>query len=183
MKLTVKSRSGVRKSEVNQARRAGEIPAILYAPGEANHMLLVNEAEFSGALRQIKQGQLPTTVFYLDFEGKEHKVVVKDIQYNPVNYKVIHLDFQLVKDTIKVKIPLTCVGIADCAGIKLGGSLRQVIRHLKAECPADHIPSDIKVDVKDLGIKQKKRLIDLVIPEGIKPLISLNEVVVVIAKK
>ncbi len=185
MKLTVKSRLGARKSEAKQSRRQGEIPAVVYSPGQPNALVVVNEAEFGAALRGIKQGQLPTTVFTLNINNKETNVVVKDIQYHPTTYRVIHLDFQeLVNGSlVRVRVPITCTHVADCAGVKLGGFLRQVIRHLKVECTPDRIPTEILVSVRDLGIKQKKRLSDLVIPEGVKPLAAMEEVVVVIAKK
>ena len=68
-------------------------------------------------------------------------------------------------------------------GIKLGGFLRQVIRHVKVECLPKNIPSEFIIDVKDLGIRQSKRLKDLAMPNGVKPLASPEEVIVVIAKR
>jgi len=82
-----------------------------------------------------------------------------------------------------VKVPINCIGVADCAGIKLGGFLRQVIRHVKVECLPKKIPEEFQVDIKDLGIRQSKRLSDISMPEGVKPLANLEEVVVVIAKR
>jgi len=39
------------------------------------------------------------------------------------------------------------------------------------------------IDVRDLGIRQSKRLKDVQLPEGVKALISPDEVIVVIAKR
>jgi large subunit ribosomal protein L25 len=98
---------------------------------------------------------------------------------------VIHLDFQeIVKgSTVKVNVPITCIGMAECAGIKLGGFLRQILRTVKVECLGDAIPKEFVIDVKDLGIRQTKRLSDLAMPKGVKPLAAMNEVLVVIAKQ
>jgi len=185
MKLTVNTRSGARKSEAEQARRAGQIPAILYSPGQTNELLLISNAEFTAVLRNMKLGQLPTTTFTLSINGKERKAVVKDIQYEPTSYRVIHLDFQELIDgkLIAVKVPVTCIGMMDCPGLKLGGFLRQVKRHVKVECTPDRMPKELIVNIKDLNIKQAKRLSDIAIPEGVRPLISPDEVLVVIAKK
>lgn len=185
MKLSANERKSQTKSDILQLRRAGKIPAILYAPGQQGQTLSVDNAEFKAAMREIKAGQLPTTVFTLDFGGKPRKAVIKDIQYHPTTYDVIHLDFQeLVKDVlVNVKVPISCIGVADCVGIKLGGFLRQVIRFVKVECLPHLIPQEFVIDVKDLSIKQTKRLRDLSMPEGVKPLAPMDEVVVVIAKR
>lgn len=185
MKLSANERTKETKSDINQLRRSGKIPAILYSPGQTGVMLAVDSAEFQAALRGIKQGQLPTTVFTLSSGGKQRKAVVKDIQYHPTTYEVLHLDFQeLVKDVpVSVKVPISCTGVVDCVGIKLGGFLRQVIRFVKVECLPDAIPSEFVIDVKDLSIKQTKRLRDLAMPKGVRPLAPMDEVVVVIAKR
>ena len=84
---------------------------------------------------------------------------------------------------VKVKVPVNCIGVADCPGIKLGGFLRQVARYVKVECLPKLIPAEFIVDVKDLGIRQTKRLKDLSLPSGVKALESPEEVLVVIAKR
>ena len=45
------------------------------------------------------------------------------------------------------------------------------------------MPKEFVLDVKDLGMKQTKRIKDIKMPEGVLPLAPLNEVVVVIAKR
>jgi large subunit ribosomal protein L25 len=185
MKLAVKQRVGEKKKDIKEIRREGNIPAILYSSKTQPEKLIINGAEFSTILREMKPGQLPTTVFVL-FDGKkERRAIIKDIQYHLTTYNVSHIDFEELIENIPVcvKVPVNCTGIVDCLGIKLGGFLRQVVRHVKVECLPKNIPSEFLVDVKDLGIRQSKRLKDLVMPSGVRPLASPEEVVVVIAKR
>jgi large subunit ribosomal protein L25 len=185
MKLTATERSPGKKGEIKQLRREGKIPAILYSTDRSNVSLSLDGAEFGAIMRNMKPGRLPTTVFNLMINGKEKKAIVKDIQYQLTTYQVSHIDFEeLVEDVpISVKVPIQCTGVADCVGVKLGGFLRQVIRHVKVECLPKHIPAEFVVDVKDLGIRQSKRLADIPMPKGVKPLAKMDEVVVVIAKR
>ncbi len=187
MKLNAVERTNKKKSEAERLRRAGAIPAVLYSPGRENVMISVSAQEFQAILRSIKSGHLSTSVFTLVIDGKECKAVIKDIQYHPTSYAVLHLDFQeLVKGgTISVKVPIACSGVVDCIGVKLGGFLRQVIRTIKVECPSEAtaIPSEFIIDVKDLNLFQKKRLSELKMPKGVRPLASMDEVVVVVAKR
>lgn len=185
MKLTVQTRDAKTKGDLKQIRREGNIPAIIYSSSRQPEKMVVNGEEFSAILRGVLPGQLPTTIFVLNDGKKEKRAIIKDIQYHLTTYKVSHIDFEeLIDDVpVSVKVPVNCTGIVDCVGIKLGGFLRQVARHVKVECLPKHIPSEFIVDVKDLGIRQSKRLKDIVMPQGVRPLAASNEVIVVIAKR
>lgn len=187
MKLQAVKRAAHSKSEAKKLRREGFIPAVLYVKGKEGETLAVQASEFNTHLRQVKSGHLPTTIFSLvDEKGKERRVLVKDIQYNVTSYAVTHLDFEelLPKHKVNVKVPIECVGQVDCVGIKLGGVLRQVIRHMRlcVEDPKD-IPPYFELDIRELGLKQSKRLSDIPLPKTARPLDNLNEVVAVIVKR
>lgn len=185
MNLTARKRTDSRKSFVKQVRREGNIPAILYAPGMDAETITVEGKDFETAMRGIPKGQLATSVFTLDLDGKKIRSIVKGIQYDLTSYKVSHLDLVKLDDKVpvQVKVPILCVGASDCAGIKLGGFLRQVIRSILVECLPKDIPAFFEVDVRELGIRQSKRLSDLTLPKGVKPLAAMDEVLVVIAKR
>ena len=186
MKLKIFQRNAERKGDVKKVRREGEIPAALYVREKPTETIKIDKHEFISLLRQIKPGRLSTTKFTLiDENGKERFAIVKDIQYHVTDYSVIHLDFEELLDDVKVNvnIPIECTGVADCPGIKLGGTLRQVIRHLRVECLPKYIPEYFELAVKSLGVRGAKRLKDLEIPTEVRPLADLNEVSVVIAKR
>ena len=185
MKLAVKQRVGEKKKDIKEIRREGNIPAIIYFSKGQPEKLIINGAEFKTVLREMKPGQLPTTVFTLSDGRKDRRAIIKDIQYHLTTYVVSHLDFEeLIDDVpVSVKVPVNCIGVGDCMGIKLGGFLRQVVRHVKVECLPKHIPSEFIVDVRDLGIRQSKRLRDLKMPTGVRAIARPEEVIVVIAKR
>ena len=185
MKLAVKQRVGEKKKDVKEIRREGNIPAIIYFSKGQPEKLIVSGAEFKTILREMKPGQLPTTIFTLSDGKRDRKAIVKDIQYHLTTYVVSHLDFEeLIDDVpVSVKVPVNCIGVADCMGIKLGGFLRQVVRHVKVECLPTQIPAEFIIDVKDLGIRQSKRLKDIKMQSGVRPIASPEEVIVVIAKR
>ncbi len=185
MKLTVKPRTGDKKGDIKQIRREGDIPAVIYSSKTQPEKLIINGAEFGAVLRSLKPGQLPTTVFELSDGAQVRKAIIKDIQYHLTSYRVSHIDFEVLIDNVPVsfKVPINCIGVADCVGIKLGGFLRQVNRFIKVQCLPKDIPSEFLIDVADLGIRQTKRLKDLTLPVGVKPLAAMDEVIVVIAKR
>lgn len=186
MKLQLTNRSAKRKSEAKKLRREGYIPAVIYSKGEAGETVSVKKEEFSTFLRHLEKGRLPTTVLTLaSSSGKDRKAIIKDIQYNVVNYEVISLDFEELHDDrpVNIKVPVECQGGAECIGVKLGGVLRQVIRHVRVRCLPRDIPSVFTLDVTNLDMRQSRRLSDIAWPETVRPLADLNEVAVVIVKR
>jgi large subunit ribosomal protein L25 len=186
MKLQVCKRNLLKKSETKRIRREGGIPCALYVRGKATDTMTVQGSEFSVLMRGLQPGRLSTAIFTLvDEQGKMHKAILKEIQYEPTTYAVVHLDFEELFDDVKVKlkVPIECIGIVDCVGIKLGGVLRQVLRHVSVCCLPKDIPSTFQLDVKSLALFESKRLSDIEIPQTIRPLTNLNEVAVVIAKR
>lgn len=186
MKLQVFKRADLKKSTTKKIRREGQIPAVLYVRGQATEAIGIEATEFSSMLRTIKPGRLSTVVFNLsDGHGKERRAILKEVQYEPTTYNVHHLDFEeLFNDAqISVKVPIECIGVADCVGVKAGGNLRQVLRAVRVRCLPKDIPTVFQFDVKNMGINETKRLEDLDIPNTVRPLANLREVAVVVAKR
>lgn len=186
MKLVVKPRVSRRKSDVKQIRRAGDIPAVMYSLKKESASLIVSGQEFGAAMRQVQSGYLPTTIFTLSDGVKECKAIVKEIQYHVTTYQVLHIDFEeLVDDVaVTVKVPVNCIGSIDCIGVKLGGVVRQVARHVKVKCYPKHIPTKFDVDVKNANIGDSLRVKDLQgVQGGTTILAKDNDAVVVIAKR
>jgi len=185
MKLTISKRVSERKSDAKKLRRSAQVPGVLYGLEGDNQNISFPLDQLQAILREIRQGLLSTTVFELSDGDTTHRALIKEIQYHPASYAVLHADFCLVshKKPVTVTVPIQVTGLADCVGIKGGGFMRQVIRAMKVSCPHNKIPQEFLLDVRELDISQSKTLADIVIPAGIKPLAKMNEVAVVIAKR
>lgn len=185
MKFQVTKRPAGKKSETRRIRREGNIPAVLYSKGDKGLELIIEGIPFKKLLDTIESGTLSSKKITLEIDGKEVPALVKDIQYHPTTYQILHLDFEELHDDIDVtlNIPLKMAGAVDCAGVKLGGVLRQVIRTVKVRCKPRDIPSRFDLDVKQLGLGQSLKLSSLSIPPGVEPRCSLKEVAVVVSRR
>jgi len=186
MKLKYQKRNAVRKGENKQLRRAGAIPAVLYARGQDSKSISIETADYASLLRHVQPGRLSTTV--VELAGEDNvavKAVFKDIQYHPTTYEVLHLDFEALNDDheVNINVPIECTGVAECAGVKLGGVLRLVMRKTRVRCFPKNIPTVFQIDVKTLGMRESRRLKDIQWPENVRPLDDLNQVSVIIAKR
>ena len=185
MKLVVKHRFSQKKSEVKQIRSVGDIPAVIYSLKKEPASLIVNGQEFDAVLRQMQPGHLPITVFTLSDGVKECQAIIKEIQYHVITYKVSHIDFQELTDVdVNVKVPVNCIGTMECIGVKLGGVVRQVMRHVRVKCQPKHIPTKFDIDVKSANIGNSLRVKDLQgITSDVTVLAKDHDVVAVIAKR
>lgn len=185
MKLSISKRVSNKKSNAKKLRREAQVPGVLYGLTGDNQNISFPLDQLQTILRQIRPGLLSTTIFELTDGGENYKALIKEIQYHPATYAVLHTDFLMISDKkpVTVTVPIQVSGLADCAGVKLGGFMRQVIRSIKVSCSHDKIPQEFVLDVKEMNIADFKTLSDLTIPAGVKPLAKMNEVAVVIAKK
>jgi large subunit ribosomal protein L25 len=187
VEIQITKRSTHSKGETKRLRREGKVPCVIYAQGKTPEHMSLSANDFAEVLRTMEAGFLPTTIFTLANEqGKKVRAIVKDIQYNVTNYEVIHLDFQelVANQPVVVKVPVECINQIDCAGVKAGGFLRFVMRHVKVQCNTPNvIPSFFQIDVKELGLNQFKRVSDLAIPKGVQPLGREDDIVVTVVKR
>jgi large subunit ribosomal protein L25 len=173
------------KGQTKALRREGKIPCVVYSKGSVGENYTVASEAIEKVLRELEFGFLPTTVFVLkDKAGKKRKAIIKDIQYKVTSYDVLHIDFlELIADQpVNLKVPLQCLGTADCVGIKAGGFLRQVKIHIPVRCLPKNIPSHFEVDVKDVDIRQVKRVSDIRMPKDVVPLVKQQDVVATVVK-
>lgn len=186
MKLAITSRSCDKKREAKRLRTNKKIPAVLYNRGKDSSPIAVDRLEFDAILRNVPKGQLSTAIFAMkDEQGKEFNAVLKEVQYNRTNYDVEHLDFIQVdgKHRVTVNVPVVLVNLPDCIGVKLGGQVRQLERQIRVNCPGDKIPASFQIDVRDMNVDEMRKIDDLKFDKEVKPLISKNNVIVMIDKK
>lgn len=183
MELLAEPRSEETKAKA--LRREGKIPAILYSKGEKGQEILIDTIAFTKLLNQIPRGTLSSKTLLLKVGKKSYSVIVKEIQYHPTTYNVLHIDFlELVeKRPVTLNIPLALEGASDCIGVKEGGVLRLVVRKVKVRCTPDRIPDHFTLNVEHLGLNQMMKLEKIVLPEGVEARTDLREVAVVVAKR
>lgn len=185
MKLAVAHRTPGKKSEIKSIRREGGIPAVIYSKGEKGKEIAISGLEFKKGLNSVEPGTLSSQIFTLTLNGKEIRAVVKDIQYHVTTYDILHLDFEELHDghALTLNIPIKCMNVNDCAGVKLGGVLRQIIRHMRIKVLPKDIPSHFEIDVRDMNMGQSKKLGSIQFPKNVHPVTDLKEVAVVIGKR
>ncbi|WHI52184.1 50S ribosomal protein L25/general stress protein Ctc [Microbulbifer sp. MLAF003] len=168
IKLNAIARSDEGKGASRRLRRLeGRVPGIVYG-GEAEPQsvsllqkdlfkALENEAFFSSMLT-------------VDIDGKEEKVILRDLQRHPAKQLLLHIDFQRVSASTKVhvKVPLHFLNEDTSKGVKAGGIVSHTLTELEVNAPAGKLPEFIEVDLADLELDGILHISDLKLPEGVE---------------
>ena len=91
-------------------------------------------------------------VVNINVDGKEHKAIIKELQFHPTSDALLHADFFEIneKKAITVGIPVNLTGHAQ--GVRDGGRLNLSIRKIDVTAPYKQIPEKLDIDVTDLQL-------------------------------
>ena len=91
-----------------KCRRRGKIPGVLYGKNIYNFMFEIGEMDLVDEV--TANGQFG--VMNVNYNGKEHKALIKEMQRDPVTNKIIHLDLEEVSAGEKVisTVPIHYIG-------------------------------------------------------------------------
>jgi large subunit ribosomal protein L25 len=95
-------------------------------------------------------------------------VLVKEMQRDPVQGSLLHVDLYAVDltQTVEVAVPIHLSGKPK--GVEMGGVLEHPMREIEVECLPRAIPDAITVDVSELEIGDGIHVRDLALPEDVK---------------
>lgn len=162
-------------------RNAGLIPANIYGHKEAPQAVQVEALAFEGLRRAHKTSGI--IALRMDGRSKTQTALVRHIQRNPINGKILHIDFFRVSltDRIVVKVPLHLVG--EAPGVKNeDGVLLHLVDALEVECAARDIVSAFEVDVTPLEhIDDALHASDVSLPKGFKLITDPEEAIAKVA--
>ena len=170
--LVIQRRTITGTRPVRRLRQDGlSIPGIVY--GRAMEPILITVPR--KALVQLlhtKAGEHALVTLRLE-DGKpwEKPALIHDLQHDPVDGHIIHVDFHAIALTeqIRVKIPVILKG--EPVGVKQeGGVLEQFLRELEVECLPTEIPEGIEVDVSAMTTGATVHVRDLPPPKNAKVL-------------
>ena len=178
--LNVKNRQETGTSAAKKLRMQGLAPAVIYAKNEKPEQVSIDQREFIKFLH--KHGETAIISLKAEGTGKLETVIIKEIQYDTVKSRIIHVDFQRIKldEKIRVHIPLLTKGDADAPGVKEGGNLEHILREVEVESLPTNIPKEIIVDVSNMKIGDVIHVKELPVPGDIAIINDPEQVAVLV---
>jgi len=164
--LQAEKREGRGKNEARRLRASGRIPAVVYGADKGKAVEIAVDPKT--LLRILHSESGVNTLIGLQLAGGDTRVLVKEYQLDPIDHKLLHVDFyQVAMDkTLTVTVPIVLKG--EARGVKQqGGIVDFVHREIEIEVLPGDIPENITVDVSELMLHEGVRVRDLKV-EGAK---------------
>jgi large subunit ribosomal protein L25 len=170
--LQVRARMKNTAHDAKKVRRNGLVPGILYGEKLNNMMFEIGEMELS---KEISKGG-EHGVLDVDINGTSHKTLIKEIQRDPVNHKIIHIDLEEISGDKKIisEVPVIFNGEENVG--RVGGILQKEKGSVKVQCKADMLPKYINVNIANCKIGDVFRVSDIEAASEITFMESLDNV-------
>ena len=164
-------RERVGKGSARAARRAGQVPAVIYGDKKDPIGITIEAREIT---KIVHQPGIFGRLLEISVDGNKNTVLTRDIQFHPVNEAVMHMDFLRVSGNAKVAvgIPVEFINEDICPALKVGGVLNVVRHEVELNCPANNIPEKIVVDLDGLKIGDSIHISAIPLPDGVEPTIT-----------
>ncbi|MFH1236537.1 MAG: 50S ribosomal protein L25 [Parcubacteria group bacterium] len=146
-------------------RKSSRIPAVVYGHGKQSTPIVIAYMPFEKVHRVAKGGLIDLKIG----SDKPVKVVIQEVQTDPVSGKFEHVDFHQVSLTEKLTTDIAINFIGESKAVKeLGGVLVRNLDHVRVECLAKDLVESLDVDLGSLmTFNDLIRVKDLLVPSGI----------------
>jgi len=179
MKFTAYERTLQGTGASRRLRNASKVPGIVYGAGTPQMIELDHNALFFA----LKKEAFHSSILEMELGGQTQKVLLRDFQMHAFKPIVMHVDFQRVDETTRLrkKVPLHFEGEENSPAVKTDKCLvGHVMTELEIECLASQLPEFVTIDLSGLVKGQSLHASDLKLPPGIKAVKhgTLNPVIV-----
>jgi large subunit ribosomal protein L25 len=169
--IPAEARQNAGTGAARATRREGRVPGIIYGKEIEPVMVSIDPQSLR---QQLAKTGFFSRVFEITLDGKTYQVLARDVQFDPVTDRAIHIDFMRFSSDTKLNIEVEMVfeNEEECPGIKRGGVLNVVRRTIELICPADHIPQFLTADLTGLEIGDSVHISAVSLPEGVTPVVT-----------
>ena len=164
-------RDGVGKGSARQARRDGQVPAVIYGNKEEPILLTLERRVL---IKELDNPQFFIQLVDVEIAGAKHRVLPRDVQFHPVSDTPMHVDFLRFdpKRKIAANVPVVFEGEEECPGLKSGGVLNIVRYEVEVLCTADNIPPELILQLAGLEVGDSMHASAVTLPGGVEFVIT-----------
>lgn len=164
--------------KVKSLREEGKLPAVVYGRHIDPLPIILNMKDASKTL----QGLSLSALIRLEVDGDEHHVLVRDKQRDIIRGSLIHVDFQAVSMTEKVRAVVRIELEGESPAVtEHGGILVSPLEQLEVESLPGDLPEVIKVDISKLKeVGDMINVGELDLPAGVTVAYDPEETVAVV---
>jgi large subunit ribosomal protein L25 len=161
VRINAEPRTEFGKGAARRARRAGQIPAVLYGRGSEPVHLALPALDFARALRENGRNAVLT----LALDSGPQLALPKTVVTHPVRDYIEHVDLLLIHrgEKVTVEVPVHITGEAAA-----GTLVTQELDRLEVEADVSGIPESLEISVDGLEVGTQVLAGQVPLPAGIE---------------
>ena len=178
LKAAPRARTG--SGRLNQMRREGWLPSVMYGRGTENKNLKVDAKSFT---ELIAKSSSENIIVNLEIEGQGTSMAfIQAIQHHPLSGEAVHADFLAIDEKTEITAHIPAHLNGEAPGIKAGGVIEQYVHAIEIICVPDDLPEFLDIDISHMELGDSLHLGDIKYPKGVRPTHSKDVVVVHIGR-
>ena len=165
--------------KVSQLRREGKMPGVIYGHHIEPIAIVMDAREVTRAMI----GLTPSSIVTIDIDGEDHAALIRERQRDYLRNKFIHIDFQAVSRTEKIRARIETVLEGTAPAVKnYNGIVLHEKEYIEVEALPEHLPERFIVDISNLNrIGDMIRISDMSIADDVTVFDDVNDVIVSIS--
>jgi large subunit ribosomal protein L25 len=173
LKATARKATG---RHVRALRRTGQLPGVIYGHNVETVNISMDARDAGQVLGRLSSSSLVT----VDVDGREYPSLVREKQMNYIKRNLIHVDFQVVSLTEKIRANVGIVLTGNSIAVKdFNAMLINGLTELEVEAFPQDLPERVVVDIGALAkIGDAIHVSDIVLSDKVTILSAPNEMVV-----
>lgn len=178
LKAAPRARKG--SGRLNQMRREGWLPSVIYGRGVENKNLKVDNKSFTELLAHSSSDNI---IINLEIEGEGTRLAfLQAIQHDPISGAAVHADFLAIDEKTEITAHIPAHIHGESPGVKSGGVIEQYVHAIEITCLPDDLPEGIDLDISGLQLGDSLHLGDIKYPKGVRPTHAADVVVIHIGR-
>ena len=168
--------------QVKQLRAQGIIPAVVFSHKIGSIPIQVQEKELRATLGHAGTNRL--IAIQIAGEKKPYMVLAREVQRNPIKGSFVHVDFQAVVMTEKIRTSVTLNFVNESPAVRSGdGMLLYNLDSIEVESLPSDLLSTIDVDLSVLeAVDDVVQVKDVVLPSTLTVLSNPDDTIVRVSR-
>lgn len=152
--------------QAKKLREAGLVTSVVYGAGEP----VLTSSTYNDTDKVLREAGYHSPI-ELEIDGKKQLVIVKDVTVNPVNRRIVNVEFQAVTadEIVEATAPIVVMDFEKSDAAKKHYTILQVLEEVAVKATPANLPQEIIADGSKLAeLEDKLTLADLQLPEGVE---------------
>lgn len=147
-------------------RKVGLVTSVVYGADEP----VLTKSVYNATEKVLNEAGYHSPI-ELDIDGKKQLAIVKDVNIDPVNRKIVNVEFQAVSadEVVEATTPIVVVDFEKSEAAKLHYVILRVLEEIDVKAKPSDLPKELVADGSKLAtLDDKLTVADLQLPNGVE---------------